>query len=337
MPTNKIVVTNLGVLRQKYGAGFVGIQNGIAALITADANRGLTTVLIGVDDSSAMTAAGGVAVTDPSNASQNKAAIDVLYNCYSPDYIMILGAVDVVPHQDLVDPISGDPDQTVPSDLPYACLAGYGTDVSAFKNPTKVVGRLPDVTGANDPAYLVTVLGTAANYATNAAITYQAFLGVSAGVWTGSTTLSLQAVFGTANGMKTVPPDTYTWAQSDLNAGSHFFNCHGNVNMPQYFGQPADNSAAYPVAHDAAYLENKIKTGTVLAAECCYGAQLYDPVQANVHQCIANQYLQGGAYGVFGSTTIAYGPSNANDQADLMCQYFLKSLLTGASLGRSAA
>ncbi len=41
-------------------------------------------------------------------------------------------------------------------------------------------------------------------------------------------------------------------------------------------------------------------------------------------------------YGFFGSTTIAYGPDDHNDQADLICQYFLQSLLNGASLGRAA-
>ena len=42
------------------------------------------------------------------------------------------------------------------------------------------------------------------------------------------------------------------------------------------------------------------------------------------------------AYGVFASTTIAYGPPEGNDQADLICQYFLEAILSGASLGRAA-
>jgi Peptidase family C25 len=46
-------------------------------------------------------------------------------------------------------------------------------------------------------------------------------------------------------------------------------------------------------------------------------------------------YLSGGAYGMFGSSTIAYGPADHNGQADVLCQEFLKSLLAGASLGRS--
>ena len=41
--------------------------------------------------------------------------------------------------------------------------------------------------------------------------------------------------------------------------------------------QESDPGLEYPVAHDAAYIQGKIKSGTVAAAECCYGAELYDP------------------------------------------------------------
>ena len=51
---------------------------------------------------------------------------------------------------------------------------------------------------------------------------------------------------------------------------------------------------------------------------------------------MCNTYLANKAYGYFGSSTIAYGPSTTNDQADLMCQSFLKQVLAGASLGRAA-
>jgi hypothetical protein len=51
---------------------------------------------------------------------------------------------------------------------------------------------------------------------------------------------------------------------------------------------------------------------------------------------ICNTYLAHGAYGFFGSSTIAYGPADANGSADLICQYFLKHVFAGASLGRAA-
>ena len=51
---------------------------------------------------------------------------------------------------------------------------------------------------------------------------------------------------------------------------------------------------------------------------------------------ICQRYLIQGAYGYFGSSTIAYGPEEGNGAADLITQYFLMAVLDGASLGRAA-
>ena len=50
----------------------------------------------------------------------------------------------------------------------------------------------------------------------------------------------------------------------------------------------------------------------------------------------ASAILFEGAYGYFGSSTIAYGPAEGNGAADLITQYFLLAMLDGASLGRAA-
>ena len=91
----------------------------------------------------------------------------------------------------------------------------------------------------------------------------------------------------------------------------------------------------YPVALDAADVAAHLVAGTVLAAECCYGAELYDPAVAGGALGMCNTYLQSGAFGYLGSSTIAYGPGDRNAWADLLCQYFWKHVLGGASLGRS--
>jgi len=90
------------------------------------------------------------------------------------------------------------------------------------------------------------------------------------------------------------------------------------------------------VSHSASYVDGKLAEGTVAAIECCYGAQLYDPVQTNGQAGIGNTYLGNKAYGYFGSSTIAYGPAAGNGSADLICQYFLRRVVAGASLGRAA-
>jgi len=73
----------------------------------------------------------------------------------------------------------------------------------------------------------------------------------------------------------------------------------------------------------------------VLAAECCYGAELYDPAKTNGQVGLCNAYLGAKAYGFFGSSTIAYGPESGNAQADLICQYFFTHILAGASQGEA--
>jgi hypothetical protein len=338
---DKLLVTNNSALSAKYGAaGLLSIQTAIAKLIAADQGRGLQTVSVALDDATTMQGANGTPVTNATDTQQNKAAIDALFNTYTPQYLVILGAVDVVPHQSLQNPAydpqqpNNDPDQIVPSDLPYACAAPFSQNAADFIAPDRVVSRLPDVTGASDPAYLVHILDIATNATPLTHADYASYLGVSAAVWNQSTKLSLSAIFGSGANLQSVPPANYQWPPQLLSLRSHFFNCHGASNTPQYFGQ---TGTQYPVAHDAAYITGKLMPGTIASVECCYGAELYDPgVVAKGQIGIANVYMAGGAYGFWGSTTIAYGPATSNANADLICQYFLKQVLSGASLGRAA-
>ena len=83
-------------------------------------------------------------------------------------------------------------------------------------------------------------------------------------------------------------------------------------------------------------VKKKIKAGTVAAVECCYGAELYDSVTLALPMPICQRYLEQGAYGYFGSSTIAYGPAEGNGAADLITRFFLLAILDGASLGRAA-
>jgi hypothetical protein len=51
---------------------------------------------------------------------------------------------------------------------------------------------------------------------------------------------------------------------------------------------------------------------------------------------LCQTYLGGGGHGFFGSTNIAYGPADSNANADLITQFFHRSVRGGASLGRAA-
>jgi hypothetical protein len=203
--------------------------------------------------------------------------------------------------------------------------------IEDFFELTRVVGRLPDLTGGRNAAYLVGLLNTAAAAQSLPQTSYVNYLGLTAQVWTASTQQSLQNVFGNSTFLQEVPPKGPPWTGL-INRLAHFINCHGAPADPHFYGQQGSN---YPVAHDAAQLAG-LQPGTVASAECCYGAELCDPALAGGQAGICNSYLGLGAHAFFGSSTIAYGPSSGNGQADLICQFFLKQVLTGASVGEAA-
>src|SRR4051794_16319668 len=171
---DKIIVSNRAALTAKYGtAGVAKIKTAVDALVAADAVRGLKSRLVYLDDATAMKGFKGKAVTSPLSPRENKDAIDAIFRAVNPEYLMIMGAPDVVPHQDMANPAftpsNDDPDKFAYGDLPYACDKPYARDVAAFKGPTRVVGRLPDLAMAKpekpySPSYLISLLGVAEKY-----------------------------------------------------------------------------------------------------------------------------------------------------------------------------
>jgi hypothetical protein len=339
---DKLIVTNVAALRAKYqAAGVAEIRGALEALIAADAGRGLVTRALDLSSRTQMRAVRGRPVRDPGHRRENKDAIDAAYRAITPDYLLLLGSIDVIPHQRLINPLydpddaDGDTDPSVPSDLPYACEAPYSRLIRDFRGPTRVVGRLPDLTGADDPEYLIGLLRTAARYRTRARDAYDTYFGLSVYWWRASTGLSLRTLFGNSDGLKTSPPQGPDWTRTDLAPRVHFINCHGRPADPTFVGQSHEDSEEYPEAHRADRVHERISDGAIVAAECCFGADLYDPARADGQPAICYAYLGSGAYGYLGSTTIAYGPSSGNGWADLLCRYFLEEVLRGASLGRA--
>ncbi len=334
---SKVIITNLAALKKKYGvAGLKRIKAAIKALIAADKARGFQTTLTALDSAEAMKKVKGKKVADAKDPAQNKAAIDAIYRALVPDYVMLLGALDVIPHQDLINPVfspGNDDDEYAYGDLPYACEAPYSPKVKDFVGPTRVVGRLPDLTGGTDPAYLLGLLATATGWISRPAADYSGDFAISAEVWKKSTALSVQRLFGASGTVQLAPPGGPAWGASLLAKRPHFINCHGASADPQFYGQKGNS---YPVSHQAARLAGKIAEGTVVAVECCYGAELYDPLLAGGQAGICSTYLAEKAYGYFGSSTIAYGPAVGNGAADLICQYFLRRVIAGSSIGRAA-
>ena len=335
---DKVIIGNDSALKAKYAQQVKDIQKAVAALIAADQKRGLSSKYVAVDDATLMKTLGVNRATSGDEKS-HKDAVDAIYKEYQPDYMVLLGAPDIIPHITLTNPLfnpkqpDDDPDKSVPSDLPYACDMSYSNDPGDFIGATRVVSRLPDIFKNPNLEYFLGVLDFARRASPRARSDYSNYLGVTAKVWHRSTAKSLMNVFGASGAMHNVPSSTYRWSSSELHTLAHFFNCHGDDNDTHYYGQLG---SSYPIAHEAAYITGKIQSGTVMAAECCYGAQLFDPILTKAQIPIANVYLQCGALAFWGSTTIAYGPATTNNNADLICQYFFQEMLKGSSIGEAA-
>lgn len=339
MLTTKLIITNKSALQAKYGDAHQQILDDINALLAYDASRHLDAHVIFLDDAAQMQSCQATAVTDINDDAQHKKAIDDLYRFFSPGYLLLLGAQDIIPLQRLKNllPAENDPDAAIPSDLPYACDTPYDTDPGKFIAPTRVVGRLPDIPAQGDPAYLHTLINNIITAVPSNRSEYLPYFSLSTFDWQDSTQNSLQSIFGNHSSLQLFPgnPDfTGTnWTAEQLQPKTHFLNCHGAINNPAYYGQKI---ADFPMALRSDILNNKIAFGTIVAAECCYGGQLFDPKKNSARRMsMANSYLLNHALAFVGATNIAYGPPTGQGLSDLLTQYFVINVLNGASTGRA--
>src|SRR5262245_35949223 len=131
MPSIKLSLTIRAALVRKYGATELGrIDVAIATWVTADQKRGITNIVIALDDPAAMAAQGVAAVEGTVTPLKVKRAVDRLYEKLTPDYVVLLGAGDVVPHFTVANPSfssdpNGDDDREVFTDNPYASSQKY--------------------------------------------------------------------------------------------------------------------------------------------------------------------------------------------------------------------
>jgi hypothetical protein len=335
----KIVLTLEGKLKKKYGANITQVKTIFDSLVTADAAKGLSTLILYVDD---VTTAGKYGYPIPATFDEAacKNIVDQIYWKESPEYLAIFGAQDIFPFQQLVNQLhqpgvaGSDPDALIPSDLPYACDSPYSTDCNAFTSPTRVVGRIPDMPlndqeeGIGDIEYVKTVIESINTSVSADPDIFKNYFAISADVWTGSTQISLRNTFSNAFQMKISPPDLAgSYSASEIGALPHFFNLHGALSRPSFYGQ---KGGSYPEALRPADLSGKVNPGTFVSAECCYGAQLL-PLWRGMS--MASTYLLNKAAVFMGSSTVAYGPASGQGLADLMCQYFSINVLNGASSG----
>lgn len=328
----KIVITSKQNLSKKYGADFNALKKLFAKLIATDKVNKLNTKVIYIDDK---VSAKSIGLTPATNMKEKacKDFVDKMYKKHKPAYIVIFGSQDVFPFQELKNDLyqpGDDADLVVPSDLPYACDSAYSKKVNVFVNPVRVVGRIPDLPGKADMSFVTTVFENIIKQKPKSKKEYSKYFAVSAAVWKESTEESIDNIFGNTSSLVNSPPAKGGYLKSQLKALSHFYNCHGGLLDPNYYGQ---KGSSFPTALSPRDLRKKIPYGTLVAAECCYGAQLMNPVEDG--ESIAGSYFAGNALSFVGSSTIAYGPSTGQGLADLICQYFVINVHEGASTGRA--
>lgn len=329
---DKVIVSNKRALIGKYTAdGLAKIEAAISRLVAADNGRGIKTGRVYIDAADDMTDVGDPVVNAQDEIGA-KNAIDVIAHKFNPDYLVLFGGPDIVPHISLDNPTFQDGDLDVPSDLPYASSAPYSRKIDDFLGAGRVVSRIPGPTGGNDPDFLTKLLDQSIAHARRPAEDYASYFAISADAWTDSTRMSLNQIFGNFTGLKLAPPATHSAIDPDLAKRAHFINCHGQALQPKFFGE---KNRRFPISIESSKLAGNIQPDTIVAAECCYGAQLYDHVLAGRDQPICLSYLAEGAIGFVGSTNISYGPAEAIGAADLLVQFFWINLLKGQSLGRS--
>jgi len=328
--TDKLIVSNHSALLKKYDTeGVQLIESAIGRLVAADRKRGIASRLVYLDDQK-IRAYRVKPVGNTRNVRENKDAVDALYRWFNPDYIMLLGSQDVIPHVKVSNLTHDEDGLIIDSDLPYACDRPFSRNPRHFIAPTRVVGRLPDINGGRNPNYIVRLLETAATTRICPRSEFTTWFALSAKDWTGSSAITAANLFSSIDGLDLCPPSGPGKHKSLDKARVHFFNCHGASKANTFWGQ---RGKSQPRSFHSDDIPAKLLPGTFIAAECCYGAEQYAP--GRTRPSISATYLGRGAAAYVGSTTIAYGPERDQDGADLITQYFVAFVLRGHSVGRS--
>lgn len=329
---DKAIICNKKALIDKYKGAIAPIEIAIQNLINSDLQtRNLVTQVIWVDDESIVREFGVQPPINSMHAQGYKEIIDAIHATVHPDYILLLDGPDVVPHIVLDNLVLEDNDQDVPSDLPYACDSRFSVSTSQNLAVTRVVGRLPAAIGESDPGFIVGLLDHVCSHSPRRRVDHSEYFAISAEPWQQSTQTSLHAVFGSHAGLNCAPPARCETIRGELGRLTHFINCHGATNDPRFYG----GQSGEWIAMHSKEVDPHILAGTVVAAECCYGAEIYDPSVASTDLPMCLTYLRKGAIAFLGSSTMSYGPAVYNGQADLITQFFLQNILDGASTGRA--
>lgn len=341
MANIKLSITCRKKLAAKYDQdALASIDAAVRAWIAADKARGLKTVHVAVDDAKALKPFKVPAIKGSVTAQKVKKTVDALVKKLNPDYIVLFGSTDVVPSFEVPNPSASEDDEsTVPTDNPYASSQPFSRARRAsYLIPDRVVGRIPDVPGSGDPAWLVSCLSVASSWQAGARNMYDKDLLVCCDTWEGGGRECVDYIGRDPSKLLLSPPAKTASASVRGRHGARLqmIKCHGAGLDSQFYGQKGNS---YPPVLSSVALQGRVQKKTVVGAMCCYGASVFDPqsdeARAPGEPPIPSVYLRGGAYGFLGATNTAWVGPDSMMCADWVVAAFLKSVLSGASLGRA--
>lgn len=344
-----LIVTSAANLTAKYGeGGFQRLHGKLERLCQVLGSQGYQPRLVYVDRREGLA---GYQVS-PAEAKAAEVA-DIMGRIYrwhqdqgeAVEHLLLVGNGDIIPFYHLPNPTE-DEDPHILSDAPYA----PGEHIFAPRNS---VGRLPDG-ASSDPSYLLLLLDLLMGQYSGVgngkgwwpgvvkAIrpAYPRTLGYVALVWRPASEAFLEQVSGNKF-LRTCPPTTQRSWEATWMEGRQFqlYNLHGTLNSPHWYGQkdssyPADYPL-FPVALTPQLLAQADLSGAIVFTEACYGTHI---VGKSADASLALEFLRRGAAVVVGFTTTSYGSSEPPlGGADLLAQFFWRSLVSGLTAGEALA
>jgi Peptidase family C25 len=335
--TVKLSVTVKCHLERKYDAAAIKkINAAIARWKEKDANRGIRTVHVAVDDPAAMKMLGATPVSGKATAPKIKRAIDDLCKQHKPEYLVLFGGHDIVPMFEVLNPAydqNGDEDEKVWTDNPYASSLPFrSSNRRSYLVPDRVTGRIPDMMSESDPAWFVDYLKTATSWESQPKGFYtRSSYAICSRECKGAGLQCMRFIDRSDRDLLISPPttDSSTSTRNRLSARVHLIKCHGNPLDANFWGE----GKRFVKAISSANLKAHLKPNTVVGTMCCYGAQIFPPSDPDAWP-LASTYLRKGALGFIGSTMKAWvGFPSDMMWADYIAGGYLKYVLRGFSIG----
>jgi Peptidase family C25 len=337
-------------LERKYDpASLTKINTAIEDWIEADANRGIHTVHVEVDNSkdNEIRKRRVRPVSGRVTPLKIKRAIDDLWKRLRPKYLVLFGGDDIVPMFRVPNPTLywrkgvTDWDRMLPTDNPYASSKPFRPqEISSYLVPDRVIGRIPDMRSIararGDPAWLVDYLKTATCWTSNPPNFYKKTYAVCTSESSSAGRECMQFISKPVSDLLISPPtrDTSTSARNRLSARLHLIKCHGTRLDANFWGK----GKRFVRAIKSTTLKECLKPGTLVSTTCCWGAQIFSPNARHARRGrwpLASTYLRKGAFAFVGSTGRAWFGGPTMGFADYIVADYLKWILRRASIGRA--